>query len=121
MRRMVGDELCQKAFFLVCTWTWIQNVVKKGPPLRSYQYALITGVFQYQNPKTFIREEKRATRIKSLEGRVPGYFSYETLNKLANRNGILGPFGAMLGRDFEQEVMLLNNVNYLPEAILIDR
>ena len=57
-------------------------------------------------------------KIKSWDGRVTGYFSYETLNKLANQIGILGPLGAMFGRNFEQEIMSMGNRNYLPEAVI---
>ena len=37
---------------------------------------------------------------------------------MANQIGILGPLGAMFGRDLEQEIMLMNNIDYLPEAII---
>ena len=40
------------------------------------------------------------------------------MKSLSNQIGILGPIGAMLGRDLEQEVMLLNYSDYLPEAII---
>ena len=102
----------------MCTWVWIQNDVQKGSQLHGYQDALIKGVFQYKNPKTFIREARRPTRVQSWDGRVRGYFSYDTLNKLAAQIGILGPLGAILGRDIEQEIMLMRNTNYLSEMVI---
>ena len=58
-RRMMGDQLCQKIFYEVCTITWILSGIEKGKGLHKYQYALIDIVFGHRNVKTFVMNQKQ--------------------------------------------------------------
>ena len=66
VRRMAGDELCQKAFYKLCTLIWLADGIVMGEPLRRYQDALIETVFQYKNKVNFLKLEK--SRQKFLPG-----------------------------------------------------
>ena len=59
IRRMAGDIFCQKLFYKVCAFIWINNGIQLGSELQAYQDALIEEVFQYRNKK-FRHEGERA-------------------------------------------------------------
>ena len=60
-RRMLGDEFCQKVFYLVCTFIWLANKVEIS--LKEYQDALIEDVFGYWDTKGFIQTLKISTEV----------------------------------------------------------
>ena len=49
VRRMAGDELCQKLFYKVCAFVWTTNDIEQGHEMQWYQDALITEVFGYDD------------------------------------------------------------------------
>ena len=61
VRRMAGDELCQKLFYQMCAFIWCANGIGTGPEIRTYQDVLIEELFTYSNKMEFIKKEKRAT------------------------------------------------------------
>ena len=56
VRRMAGDELCQKVFYQMCTSIWCANGIETGSQLKGYQDALIEEVFGYEDKKEFIKK-----------------------------------------------------------------
>ena len=65
VRRMAGDELCQKAFYQMCIFIWCANEIETGPQLKAYQDALIEEVFGYEDKREFTRKEKYATEVST--------------------------------------------------------
>ena len=61
VRRMAGDELCQKLFYQMCAFIWCASGIGTGSEIRAYQDALIEEVFNYNNKMEFTNKEKRAT------------------------------------------------------------
>ena len=81
IRRMVGDEFCQKLFYKVCTFVWSANGVQKGKEIQSYQDALIEDIFQYRNKRQFIQKEKEPTEVSTLDGKHMGFVNHFFLEK----------------------------------------
>ena len=67
IRRMAGDTFCQKLFYKVCTFIWINNGIQLGAQLQAYQDALIEDVFQYKNKKSFVINEKEPTEVSTWD------------------------------------------------------
>ena len=47
VRRMAGDESCQKLFYQMSTFIWCANGIEPGPELRNYRDGLIEEVYSY--------------------------------------------------------------------------
>ena len=72
IRRMVGDTLCQKVLYGVCTFIWLANGIEKGTPLRKYQDVVIENVFQHRNKHAFLVQEKKDTQVRTFDGQFTG-------------------------------------------------
>ena len=94
VRRMVGDELCQKAFYRVCTFVWIANGIQRGQEVQQYQNALIEDVFGYNDRKEFVNRNNLPTEVETFNGEYSGYITEDFLKKLVTRIMIVGPFAA---------------------------
>ena len=121
VRRMVGDYLCQKILYGVCTFIWITNGVEKGKPLRRYQDALIENVFQIRNKAFFLDNQKKDTAVKTFDGQFEGYLAWEELEKIVAQVCVLGPIAGLYGRVVEQFLINPRREDncYIPERIFI--
>ena len=98
---MLGHEFCQKVFYLVCTFIWIQNKVEAR--LREYQKALVEDVFGYYDMRGFTDELKVPTEVSTFNGKNSGFIGKDHLSHIVRQIGILGPVAVFFGRDIEQE------------------
>ena len=62
-----------------------------------------------------IKKEKRATEASTWDGRYLGYMSPDHLSTMARWICIIGPLGAMYGRDIEQYLMQKDRISLIPE------
>ena len=68
---MLGDEFCQKVFYLVCTFIWNPNKVEMR--LREYQKALIEDVFGYWDARGFTETLQIPTEVTTFNGKNSGF------------------------------------------------
>ena len=58
IRRMAGDELCQKLFYKVCAFIWTTNDITLGENFQKYQDAVITEVFGYKDKRDILPNQE---------------------------------------------------------------
>ena len=85
IRRMAGDELCQKLFYKVCAFVWLANDIAKGEELQKHQDAVITEIFGYDDKHEFLRNERKPTEESIWDGKDRALISHAYL-KNGQRN-----------------------------------
>ena len=117
IRRMAGDELCQKLFYKVCAFIWAANDITLGENIQKYQDAVITEIFGYTDKRDFLRTERQPTEVTTWDGKDRALISHSYLERMATEIGILGPLAAVYGRDLEQLLMGPNPPTIIPEKL----
>ena len=76
IRRMAGDELCQKLFYKVRAFVWLANDITKGDDIQKHQDAVITDIFGYEDKKEFLRNERKPTEVSTWDGKDRALISH---------------------------------------------
>ena len=90
-RRLLGDEFCQKVFYRMCTFVWLDKGIKAGDEVRAYQDALIEEVFGYRNKQDFVNIEKKTIEVTTFDGKYSGYITDENMKTSVSQVGVSGP------------------------------